>query len=68
MKYEQVMSAGCIPVFVSRDYVKPFTEQVDWSEFSFTFSPDQVSDILPTLRAVPPEKRREMQVTDESLA
>jgi len=56
------MSAGCIPVFVARDYVKPFTEEVDWSMFSFTFSPDEVPDMLRTLRAVPPLELRKMQV------
>lgn len=59
---QQVMSAGCIPVFVTRDYVKPFTEEVDWSEFSFTFSPDEVPDMIRVLRSVPPGKLKEMQV------
>lgn len=56
------MSAGTIPVLVVRDWVRPFEELVDWPTFSFTFSPDQVQNILPTLRAVTPEKLREMQV------
>lgn len=56
------MSAGSIPVFVDRDYVKPFTEQVDWSEFSFSFSPEEAPDMLRTLRSVSPEELRAMQV------
>ena len=59
------MSAGAIPVLVVRDYVKPFTEQVDWSAFSFTFSPEQAPDMLRTLRAVPPETVEKMQVIKE---
>lgn len=59
----QVMSAGCIPVIVARDYVKPFVEEVNWSEFSFTFSPDEVPDMLRTLRSVSPEELKRMQVT-----
>lgn len=39
---EQVMSAGSIPVFVARDFVRPFREQIDWPSFSFIFTPDQV--------------------------
>eukprot|EP00752_Nemacystus_decipiens_P004771 g4342.t1 len=57
----EVMSAGCIPVFVARDYVKPFPELVDWSSFSFTFAPDQVPDMLRTLRSVPPKELEQMQ-------
>eukprot|EP00903_Cladosiphon_okamuranus_P022150 g20371.t1 len=55
------MSAGSIPVFVTRDYVKPFTEQVDWAGFSFTFAPEEVPTMLRTLRSVSPEELREMQ-------
>lgn len=36
------MSAGSIPVFVVRDFVRPFREQIDWPSFSFMFTPDQV--------------------------
>ena len=57
------MSAGAIPVFVARDFVRPFSEQYDWPSFSFTFSPDQVGpDMLRTLRAVPPKELEDMQV------
>lgn len=28
-----VMSAGSIPVFVVRDFVRPFREQIDWPSF-----------------------------------
>lgn len=60
----QVMSAGAIPVFVVRDWVRPFREQIDWPSFSFMFTPDEVGTImLPTLRAVTPEQLKEMQVT-----
>lgn len=58
----EVMSAGAIPVFVARDYVRPFREQFDWPSFSFMFSPEQVETMMATLRAVSPEKVVEMQV------
>lgn len=57
------MSAGAIPVFVVRDWVKPFQEQVDWSSFSFSFTPDAVGPaMVEMLRAVPPDELKEMQV------
>lgn len=59
----EVMSAGAIPVFVARDIVRPFREQVDWPSFSFVFAPDEVGPaMVRTLRAVPREALREMQV------
>lgn len=60
---KQVMSAGCIPVIIARDYVKPFPEEVDWPSFSFTFSPEEVPYMLRTLRSIPPKELIEMQVT-----
>lgn len=60
----QVMSAGAIPVFVVRDWIKPFQEQIDWPSFSFTFTPDQVGpSMVQVLRAVPPDQLRFMQVS-----
>ena len=65
---KQVMSAGCIPVIIARDYVKPFPEEVDWPSFSFTFSPEEVPYMLRTLRSTPPEELIEMQVTRWEIA
>lgn len=56
------MSAGAIPVIVVRDWVKPFPEKVDWSSFSFTFSPDQVPQILEVLRSLPLAEIEKMHV------
>ena len=61
----EVMSAGAIPVFVNRDYVRPFPERVDWSSFSFVFSPEEVGrSMVETLRAVSPKELWDMQVRD----
>eukprot|EP00903_Cladosiphon_okamuranus_P006586 g6434.t1 len=58
----EVMGAGAIPVFVTRDYVLPFREQIDWASFSFSFSPDRVElDMMRTLKAVSPQQLEEMQ-------
>ena len=61
----EVMNAGAIPVFVNRDYVRPFPERVDWSSFSFVFSPEEVGrSMVETLRAVSPKELWDMQVRD----
>ncbi|CAM9522844.1 unnamed protein product [Ectocarpus fasciculatus] len=58
----EVMSAGSIPVFVGRDLVPPFLEQVDWPSISFAFTPDEVeSRKMRTLLAVPRTQLEEMQ-------
>eukprot|EP00903_Cladosiphon_okamuranus_P012958 g12097.t1 len=58
----EVMSAGAIPVFIVRDWIKPFQEQIDWPSFSFSFSPDQVGpSMVEVLRAVSPEQLVVMQ-------
>lgn len=57
------MSAGAIPVFVVRDWMKPFQEKIDWPSFSFSFTPDTVGPtMVEVLRAVPPGELEEMQV------
>ncbi|CAM9341025.1 unnamed protein product [Ectocarpus sp. 4 AP-2014] len=58
----EVMSAGSIPVFVGRDLVPPFMEQIDWPSISFAFTPDEVeSRMMSTLLAVPRAQLEEMQ-------
>lgn len=64
----EVMSAGAIPVFVARDVVLPFREQIDWPSFSFLFSPETVeSDMMRTLKAFSSTELRQMQVGGSSL-
>lgn len=59
----EVMSAGSIPVFVGRDLVPPFQEQLNWPSFSFSFTPDEVGpEMVQILRAVPPLELESMQV------
>eukprot|EP00752_Nemacystus_decipiens_P008218 g7348.t1 len=57
----EVLSAGCIPVFVHENFVKPFPEKIAWDDFSFTFPAEEGDVILDKLRAVPVEKLQEMQ-------
>ncbi len=63
----EVMSAGAIPVFVARDVVLPFREQIDWPSFSFSFPPERVeADMMRTLKALSSTQLRKMQVGDAS--
>ncbi|CAM9526345.1 unnamed protein product, partial [Scytosiphon promiscuus] len=58
------MSAGSIPVFIVRDWVRPYEEDIDWDSFSFTFSPDDTADtIMRVLRTVDPHQLMKMQRT-----
>lgn len=61
------MSAGSIPVFVGRDIVRPFREQISWPSFSFLFTPEEVNTIMvKTLQAVTPDQLADMQVRLEA--
>jgi len=43
----EVMSAGCIPVFVASDqYVRPFEDEIDWNSISVSFEPEKVDTIM----------------------
>ncbi|CAN0463591.1 unnamed protein product, partial [Hapterophycus canaliculatus] len=56
------MSAGSIPVFIVRDWVRPYEEQVDWDSFSFMFSPDDTgAEIMEVLRGVDEHQLMTMQ-------
>lgn len=57
------MSAGALPVFVGRDIVRPFREQISWPLFSFIFTPEEVGSVMiDTLRTVSEEMLEQMQV------
>ncbi|CAN0206852.1 unnamed protein product, partial [Scytosiphon promiscuus] len=58
----EVMSAGSIPVFIGRDLVLPFVEQLDWPSFSLSFTPDQVGTaMVQTLRSISQPELESMQ-------
>lgn len=57
----EVLSAGCIPVLVGDDYVLPFNAVLDWSSLAFTVCATCVDDILPGLRAMPPDEVEAMR-------
>ncbi|CAM9123156.1 unnamed protein product [Ectocarpus sp. 6 AP-2014] len=59
----EALSAGALPVFIHQDFVKPFPGKIPWSEFSFSFPPEEVPRMLKTLRAVPDKKLAQMQAT-----
>lgn len=54
-RLREAMSVGCIPVLVGDDYVKPFEDLIDWRNTAFEFCESCADDILPALKATPPE-------------
>lgn len=61
--YLQALSAGCIPVFVNNDFIKPFPDRIQWRLFSYSFPTEEIPRLIDTLRSVPEEKLKEMQVS-----
>ena len=59
----EALSAGAIPVFVypDVDWIKPYSHLIDWDRISFTFSPQEIPDILPKLRRLSTYKITMMQ-------
>ncbi|CAB1104737.1 GT47 [Ectocarpus sp. CCAP 1310/34] len=51
----------------SQDFVKPFPGKIRWSEFSFTFPPEEVPRMLKTLRAVPDKELARMQASGTTI-
>jgi len=68
-RLNEVMRAGCIPVFVSGDaktsspYVRPFAEVIPWQQISLHVSFDGLSNgaLLAALQRIPDAKLQHMQ-------
>lgn len=58
----ECLSAGSIPVFINFSFVKPFPDRIPWNRFSFSFPIDEAPGLLKTLRAIPEQQLKTMQV------
>ena len=58
---DRVLYAGAIPVLAEPELLLPFCDVVDWRLFSVRVPPDRWRDIPEILRAITPERLREMQ-------
>lgn len=58
----EALSAGCIPVFVHDDFVKPFPDRIPWRKCSLSFPIEEAPGMMDALRAVTPSQLLSMQV------
>ncbi|MBA0817045.1 hypothetical protein Gohar_001641 [Gossypium harknessii] len=53
--------AGCVPVIISDSYVLPFSDVLDWREFSVKIAPEKITEIKRILEGIPEKEYRKMQ-------
>ncbi|KAK8543240.1 hypothetical protein V6N12_015803 [Hibiscus sabdariffa] len=53
--------AGCVPVIISKSYVLPFSDVLDWSKFSVKIPVERMPEIKTILKGIPEKKYRRMQ-------
>ncbi|KAL5722093.1 xylogalacturonan beta-1,3-xylosyltransferase [Ranunculus cassubicifolius] len=58
----EAIQAGCVPVLISQDYVLPFSDVLDWSQFSVQIPVEKIQDIKTILQEIPIQKFRRMQM------
>ena len=54
-RFIEVLSAGCIPVLIADNYVKPFDTLIHWHQCVLHFPTSQMHRIIPALRALRPD-------------
>ncbi|KAF9601402.1 hypothetical protein IFM89_019675 [Coptis chinensis] len=57
----EAIHAGCVPVLISKDYIPPFSDVLDWSQFSVQIPIEKIPDIKTILQAIPDNKYIKMQ-------
>ena len=57
----EAMQLGSIPVYVYDDPWIPFTNELDWNQFSVLISADRIHEIDHILSSIPHERIKEMQ-------
>ena len=57
----EAMSVGAIPVLINDDFHLPFSEFLNWDEFSFRFAESEWRSVIPFLQLVPHEQVSKMK-------
>ncbi|KAI3714863.1 hypothetical protein L6452_21823 [Arctium lappa] len=57
----EAIYVGCIPVTIKSHYVLPYSDVLDWSQFSIQVSVDKIPDLKRILEEIPFSKYLEMQ-------
>ncbi|PWA50374.1 exostosin-like protein [Artemisia annua] len=57
----EAIYTGCIPVIIKDHYVLPYSDVLDWSQFSVQVPVDKIPDLKSILQGIPFSKYLEMQ-------
>ncbi|KAA3465011.1 putative glycosyltransferase [Gossypium australe] len=52
---------GCVPVLISKDYVPPFSDVLDWKTFSVTVPIEEIGELKKRLMGIPERQYKRMQ-------
>ncbi|PIA50504.1 hypothetical protein AQUCO_01300915v1 [Aquilegia coerulea] len=58
----EAIQAGCVPVILSEDYVLPFSDVLDWSQFSVRIPVEKIPEIKAILKEIPIRKFLQLQM------